>query len=242
MRGHTVFDIHLASDTMSIALEKKLTQLGFARDGFSGGCEGVIRPNHFSKHPPTRDLFVESWGQVMSILGTAPESEFRGYAEAEVVSPQHTTPIQWRAFDPSIPFPFGRLEQEVCPLGKHKDFDLHVTVDLSTLNPDLKRLLEQDINFYYIDVLKASGKLFRVYTCQTVAVKDAPKLYDLVVSYCGRAGGFQGQIKLEATYAYARFPESSPVPPIISKMPFIMLEKPAIQISRQSEADAALIA
>lgn len=242
MRGHTVFDIHMASDTMSIALEGKLGQLDFVRDGFSGGTEGVIRPHHFSKHPSTRDLFVESWNQVTALLAVAPQSEFAGYAEAEVVSPQHTTPIQWRPFDPSVPFPFGRLEHEICPLDKHKDFDLHVTVDLSTLDPELKRLLEQDINFYYIDVLKAGGRLLRVYTCQTVGVKDAPKLYDMVVHYFGRAGGFEGQIKLEATYAYARFPESSPVPPIITKMPYVMLGEPAIQVSSQSKAHAALIA
>jgi hypothetical protein len=224
MKSQTVFDIHLASDTMSFALEEKLTRLGFARDGFSGGTEGVIRPNHFSRHPPTRDLFVDLWGQVVSILRATPETEFRGYAEAEVVSPQHITPIPWRPFDPSVPFPFGRLEHEVCPLDKHKDFDLHVTVNLSTLDPELKRLLEQDIKFYYIDVLKDTGRLLRVYTCQTVGLKDAPKLYELVVNYFERAGGFEGQIKLEATYAYARFPESSPVPPIISSMPRLTAE------------------
>jgi len=209
---------------MSPDLEGRLKQLGFARDGFMGGTEGVIRQNHFSRHPSTRDLFVESWNQVSSLLAALPESEFHGYAEAEIVSSQHTTRIQWKPFDPSVPFPFGRLEQHACPADKHKDFDLHVSVDLSTLSPDLKHLLEEEIGFYYIDVLKNGGRLLRVYTCQTVGLKDAAKLYDLAVNYFENAGGFEGQVKLEVTYAYTRFPKSSPVPPVISTMPRLTTE------------------
>jgi hypothetical protein len=211
--------------------------LGFARDGFVGGIEGVIRQNHFSKHPLTRELLVESWNQVTALLSTTPESEFHGYAEAEVVSSQHTAPIEWRAFDSSVPFPFGPLEQDVCPLDTHKDFDLHITVDLSTLDPNLKRLLEEGIKFYYVDVHKASGKLLRVYTCQTLDVKDAPRLYDLVVDYFGKAGGFEGQIKLEATYAYTRFPETSPVPPVIRRMPPLTAQN---LLSRSKDREVAL--
>src|SRR5438105_3103162 len=112
MRNQTVFDIHLASDTMSVALEQKLNKLGFSRDRFVGGIEGVIRQNHFSKHLETRDLFVKSWSDLISLLATAPEYEFHGYAEAEVISAQHRMPIKCQPFNASIPFPFGPFEQE----------------------------------------------------------------------------------------------------------------------------------
>src|SRR5205823_13436583 len=128
-----------------------------------GGIERVIRQNHFSKHLETRDLFVKSWSDLISLLATAPEDEFHGYAEAEVISAQHRMPIKCQPFNASIPFPFGPFEQELCPPDKHKDFDLHITVDLKTADPDLKRLLENEIRFYYVDVLKHDEKLVRVY-------------------------------------------------------------------------------
>lgn len=219
----TVFDIHLASDVMSPALEERLESMGFIREGFIGGIEGVVRRHHFSRRPKTRDLFVESWKQLSALLTSTSEKEFYGYAEAEVISPQNNYTITLKPFDPSVPFPFSRLRHEECPFSRCKTFDLHVTADLSTLNPDLRRLLEDEINFYYVDVRKKSGKCVRVYTFQPMATQESPNLYfKLLCDYFNKAGGMEGAVKLEATYAYTRFPETSPVPPIVRVLPPIV--------------------
>jgi hypothetical protein len=58
----------------------------------------------------------------------------------------------------------------------------------------------------------------RVYTFQPLGLREVPKLYRLLVDYLQKSGGLEGKIKLEATYAFARFPKNAPVPPVITKL------------------------
>jgi hypothetical protein len=215
----TKFDLHLASDVMSPELQQRLKELGFVKDDFIGGTTGVVHPCHYSKRPVSRELFACSWEEAIGVLSIVSEAEFHGYAEAEVTSDGFDIPLLWKPFDPSIPFPFGRLEYEECPLGKYKDFDIHLTVDLSSLHPEMKRILENKIAFHYVDIRKSSNKVVRVYTFQPLGVEKTSDLYNALVTYLQQAGGLEGEIKLEATYAFARFPEAAPVPPVVTKMP-----------------------
>jgi hypothetical protein len=217
---NTTFDIHLASDTMSDELEQALVSFGFQRQGFVGGIEGVVRRHHFSKRPTTKELLASSWNEVTAILGARPESDFYGYAEAEVVAPQHYVPLMWKPFDASVPFPLQRLDHEACPIGRHKEFDIHVTAALDSLDPRLQAVLEKEIGFYYVDVLKDDGRTVRVYTFQPLGATGVHDAFRSLVEYFRLAGGLEGKVKLEATYAYARFPAASPVPPIVTSLHF----------------------
>lgn len=214
-----MFDIHLASDVMSSELQRRLDELGFVKDNFIGGTTGVVHPCHYSKRPASREAFAQSWDEAISLLSTVSETEFYGYAEAEVTSGGFDTQLPWKPFVPSIPLPFRHLEYEECPPGKYKDFDIHLTVNLSSLHPEMKRILEDEIIFHYVDIEKASNKVVRVYTFQPLGVEKAPDLYNALVTYLQQAGGLEGDLKLEATYAFARFPRAAPVPPIVTKFP-----------------------
>ena len=218
----TSLDIHLASDVMSSALERQLGELGFTKDDFIGGTTGVVHPCHYSYHPASRDQFVRSWKNAINLLSTVSEKEFYGYAEAEVTPAKFCRPLPWRPFDASVPFPFERLEYEVCPVGKHKDFDIHLTVDLQSVDPGLKHILEGDVAFHYVDIRKPSGKVVRVYTFQPLGLKRSPHLYNVLLAYLIEAGGLEGKIKLETTFAYARFPSTALVPPVVMKMPLAL--------------------
>jgi hypothetical protein len=219
----TNLDIHLASELINPNLEGKLLGLGFTRDAFIGGVKSIFKEHHFSKHPLTRDLFVQSWKEVIELLSITSETDFYGYAEAEIAPAHRSALIEWKPFNPSIPFPFARLEQKECPAGKWKQFDFHITANISTLDARLKHLLEDEINFYYVDILKSSGKTKRVYTFQPMGIKESPNPhYRILLDYFRKAGGIEGKIQLEATYAFARFPAHASVPPIVTELPPIM--------------------
>jgi len=222
MMTDNILDVHLASDVMSPRLEQRLYNLDFVKDAFIGGTPGVVHPCHYSKRPASHDLLVETWKETSSILSTTSASEFYGYAEAEVTQRRFQTPLTWKPFDSSVRFPFGRLDHQECPPNKHKHFDIHVTANLSSLSPDLKQLLEKEIAFNYVDIRKASDQVVRVYTFQPLGLKETPELYQLLVAYFQKAGGIQGKTKLEATFAYRRFPRTAPVPPIVTRMPTIL--------------------
>jgi hypothetical protein len=213
------FDVHLASDILSPELRYQLLQLGFTKDEFIGGTTGVVHPCHYSSHPTSRDACTALWARTVKRLSQAPPASFYGYAEAEVTPPQYRSHLEWKPFDPGVPFPFGRFEHEAAAPGQHKDFDIHVSVDLSRLDPRLQRLLEEEVGFYYVDIRKQPGKVVRVYTVQPCGIKRFPEFYMPLLAYFLQAGGCQGKIKLEATYAFARFPETARVPPIITRIP-----------------------
>jgi hypothetical protein len=213
------FDLHLASDVMSVGLEERLRELGFIKDAFIGGTTGVVHPCHYSNRPASHTQFIENWKTVINVLSNVSANEFYGYAEAEVTLAKYRVPLDWKPFVPSIPFPFGQLQHEECPPSKYKHFDIHITVDLASIDHNLKRLLEERIAFNYVDIRKPSGSRVRVYTFQPLGIKETPVLFNLLVKYFQKAGGLEGKIKLEATHAFARFPSTAPVPPIITRMP-----------------------
>jgi hypothetical protein len=127
--------------------------------------------------------------------------------------------LPWKPFDPAVRFPFGRLAHEDCPVGRCKDFDVHVSTNLDVLDVWLQVLLEQEIGFYFADVRKPAGNVVRVYTFQPLGVPKGAGLYHLLLAYFRDAGGLSGEIKLEVTLDYARFPASVRVPPVIMRLP-----------------------
>lgn len=115
--------------------------------------------------------------------------------------------------------PFGRLEHEECPSGRYKHGDVHITAELSCIDPTLRKFLEEDIAFHYVDIRKPAGNVVRVYTFQPFGLSNISHLYKALLSYFQEAGGLEGKLKLETTYAFARFPQYAPVPPVLMKMP-----------------------
>ncbi len=156
------------------------------------------------------------------MLASATQTDFYGYAEAEITPPRFRDQFAWKPFDESIPLPVQTFQYEECPIGRYKDIDIHLTAELESLDENLQHVLEHRINFHYVDIRRASGAVVRVYTVQPLGVKRVARLYHAIASYVRAAGGFQGKIKLEATYAYARFPAEAPVCPVISMIEWPM--------------------
>lgn len=218
MKSAQKFDIHIASDVMTPALEQRLAQLDYRRDGFAGGTPGIARPHHFSFHPHSREEFDAKWKETETVLAATKPPEFFGFIEGETTPASQEIPLPYKPFDPTIPFPIGRLQHEECPPDKYKDFDIHVTANPDTIDPRLKKLLEDDINFYYADIRKPTGKVVRVYTFQPIGVPRMTELFQTLADYFQKAGGLEGKIKSEVTLNYARFPQSVRVPPVLTKI------------------------
>lgn len=161
--------------------------------------------------------------RVTAILAEAQDGDFYGYAEAEVIPPQYVSPIPPRPFDPRVPLPFSRIEQEICPLGKRKTFDFHVTARVDTLDARLDHALTENLGLYHVDVEKAVGQV-RVFTFQPMDVRESMRrYYEALRDYLLRAGGMDGKIKLETTYDYLRCPADAAVPPVNTKMPTLFV-------------------
>lgn len=214
-----VYDIHLASDIISPRLEECLKNLGFKRDEFIGGTKGVLHPCHYSFRPTSHDAFVHRWKESLSILSHTSQSNFFGYAEAEITPTRLRTELRFKPFDPAVPFPFSRLEHVPCPPSSYKDLDVHLTADLSSIDPRLKQILEEEINFNYVDIRKPAGNVVRVYTFQPCGIRNIVGVYKNLSIYLLEAGGLEGKLKLEATYGFARFPYHALVPPIVTASP-----------------------
>ena len=215
------FDIHLASDVMSTRILEQLQELGFHKDAFIGGTTGVVHPQHYSLHPESIEDLRIRWQASLDVLSNAAPDEFQGYAEAEITPTRFRTTFAWKPFDPSVRVPLRRFEYEQCPLDDYKDVDIHLTAELLTIDPQLQSILENDINFHYVDIRRPTGAVVRVYTVQPLNVRRISALYHTLTEYIQAAGGMQGKIKLEATYAYARFPYNAQVCPIIRAVPLV---------------------
>lgn len=213
------FDIHLASDVMCDRLAQRLSKIGFTRDAFIGGTTGVVHPCHYSIRPASREMLDRNWIVVTNLLSEVSTADFYGYAEAEITPYKYRALLPWKPFNASADFPFVRLEHEECPLERWKQFDIHITADLSSIDCGLKRLLEDEVGFHYVDIQKPAGNVVRVYTFQPLGLTKTLHLYKALLTYFQESGGLEGKIKLETTYAFARFPRNAPVPPVLMKMP-----------------------
>ena len=218
MKPAQKFDIHIASDVITPALEQHLVQLAYQRDGFAGVTAGIARPHHFSFHPQSRAEFDTKWKETEAFLAATKPEEFFGFLEGETTNPNQEVKLPYKPFDPKVPFPFGKLQNEECPPDKYKDFDIHVSCNPSTIDPRLRKLLEEDIGFYYADIQKSPERVVRVYTFQPVGLPKMMEIFQTLADYFQKAGGLDGKIKLEVTLNYARFPQSVRVPPIITKL------------------------
>jgi len=214
------FDIHLASDKMSAPLAQKFLDMGFRKDEFVAGTPGVIHKHHLSLHPATKGEFQQAWAETVACLTEASEDDFWGYAEAETIAPQFRAEIDFKPFDPAVPPPFDRIILEECPEDLHKTFDFHVVADQATLDGRLHQTLVEALGLYHVDIRKGTGRSVRVYTFQPMGLKISPRPYfDALLKYLYTAGGMEGKLKMEATYAYARFPRRAHVPPVTTRMP-----------------------
>jgi hypothetical protein len=217
--GMPKLDVHLASDVISPRLDELFRGLGFRRDNFIGGTTGVVHPCHYSNHPDSREACRLLWDHVTAILRSASADEFFGYAEAEVTPGRFNIEIPWQPFNRAVEFPTGRLVHTTCPIDRNKDFDIHISVDLDTVDERLSELLTEQIGFYYVDIRKPGDRVVRVFTVQPVGLPQAPRLFHAWAEFLRHAGGARGKIKLEVTAAYARFPAHAPVPPALMAMP-----------------------
>jgi hypothetical protein len=215
----TTYDIHLASDHIDRALEDALRELGFRRDAFIGGTTGVVHPCHYSAHPPTLSAFRELWNRAAKLLQTAGRRSFDGYAEAEVTPARFRRYYELKPFQAGHKLPFERLAYTECPIDRYKDLDVHCTVDLGSIDPHLRDIFENDLNLHFVDIARSSGNVVRVYTFQPLGLKQAPVLFWQLAEFLSKVGGFEGKIKLESTYAFARFPADAAVCPVVTHMP-----------------------
>jgi hypothetical protein len=219
------FDIHLATDVLSSQFASRFEALGFVHDRFVGGTSGVVHNHHLSLRPASNTALRTVWESVAAILAGAKDGDFHGYAEAEVIPPQYVSPIPFRPFDPGVPLPFTRIEQEICPLGKRKTFDFHVTARINTLDERLDKALTENLGMYHVDVEKTVGRV-RVFTFQPMDVKESMRpYYEALRGYLISAGGMDGKVKLETTFDYLRCPIDAAVPPVNTRMPTLFVSQ-----------------
>jgi hypothetical protein len=160
------------------------------------------------------------WDETTHLLATTTPKEFFGYAEAEVVSPDFYREFAFHPFDETVAIPLGPVHNEECPLGAHKDFDFHVSANIDSLDPRLESVLGEQLQFYHVDIVKATGAKIRVFTFQPMGTGESPSTcFRVLGHYLESAGGFEGKLKMEATFAYARFPATASVPPVVRHMP-----------------------
>ena len=210
MNSNILYEIHLASDVISSDIERFLTNFGFVRDAFIGGTTGVVHPCHYTIDATSASEANTVWQQCVHRLRKTEKTEFFGYGELEISGIGHRVDIPLKKFDPSVPFPVGRFEFEECPLEKHKAFDIHISVDLRSIDIRLKSMLEDTINFHYVDIRKTRDKVVRVYTIQPLGAKVTPSIFYILSDYFVNAGGFEGKIKLEMLEQFERFPCTAP--------------------------------
>jgi hypothetical protein len=213
------YDIHIASDRMTERLENDLVRLGFMREAFLRGTQGIARAHHFSIRTPNRATLTDAWRKARERLAqAADQNEFFGYAEAEVTPPGFVCRFPGGRFSPVASLPFGRLQHEQCSENEAKECDLHFSAVLETLDPRLEDVLEE-VGFYHVDVRKSPNRVVRVYTFQTLGVMAVAGLYRSLRDYLMKVSGAEGKLKLEATIDFARYPNCVPVPPIIRVSP-----------------------
>ncbi len=219
MNPSAFYDIHVASDVMPAELEADLNQLGFGREAFLRGTPGIARPHHFSVRTRERTVFAVAWDRLRERLARAVErNEFFGYAEAEVTSAGFVCRLPNAPFTPGVPFPFDRFAHEPCTGEQAKEADIHYSAVLGTMDPRLEEVLET-AGFYHVDVRKSPERVVRVYTFQTIGVRDVAQLYRALRDYLVATGGAEGKLKLEATIGFARYPNWVTVPPVIRSSP-----------------------
>ena len=208
-------EVHLASDVISDRLHRRFIELGFVRDRFVGGTTGVVHPCHYTADPASTDAMEALWLECVALLADTEADEFAGYGEAEITAAKHRIEIPYQPYDPNVRFPYGRFSYFACPLDEFKKFDIHITADVATIDPRLQRFLEVDCCFHYVEIDKPDGRSVRVYTIQPFGPDISAEIWQPLVEFFTRCGGFEGKIKLEVCRFFERFPKDMACCPII---------------------------
>jgi hypothetical protein len=202
------FDLHVVADEMPRELETTLLGLGYKPKVVIGGDPRVRMQHLFSFKVEGREVADDLFRHSVAAIERHPS--FVGYIEEEVVA--HDVSI---VSSPSVgdmdPFPeIFRVDN--CPIGIYKKCDIHVAIpdSLESVTHKLR-----DAGFYYLNLFKPEIGFVNVTTIQTEDVLTGKRIWDLLMHYLPRVGGFNGFAKFEVTAAIKNF--GFRLPPIVLK-------------------------
>ena len=225
--GELEFEIHFAAElgTIPPALASGIYGMGFHDDRLVG--RGVVfSPNdplsavscplvgmHVTWDCFDRDEYVQQRDAFAELLRFHGEGCI-GYAHAEVIKPDWDIDVEYKPFDSAIPYPLEPFEAQ--SRDQPKTWDIHISADADRLDPRLCEVLGERARMYYIDVMKASGRVVRVFTIQGIgSIHEGRELFRILGEYVTAAGGVQGAIKYEETCFWATYGNPQIVPPVI---------------------------
>lgn len=229
----TEFEIHFAAEVAGFtdALRAGVNSLGFRDDPMIG--HGVtFSPNdpigkiscpltgmHITWDSFSRSEFVRQRNAFDALL-SAEESGTTGYAHCEVIRPEWDLEIDISPFRPDIRWPVQPFHSSFS--AKPKRWDIHISADRSQLDPRLESILFEHAQMYFIDLIKKTGRVHRVFTIQgTKSTKKGLELFNRIVDYLLVAGGMAGSIKFEETCYWREVGNPRIVPPTIDRFSWV---------------------
>lgn len=225
----TEFELHIAAEAgrFSNELADGLKSLGFRDDGLVG--HGVVFNEELGRElsscPLTglhmtwdtfdRDTFVNHRDRLDTLLRRCTDSV--GYVHGEVIKPEWDIPIDYQPFNPKVSCPvkpfLARLSHEP------KKWDLHISIPTDRLDPGLQHVLFAELGMYYIDILKRTGRVHRVFTIQgSNPAKEGLAVYEALCTWLQETGGMEGSIKLEETCYWFNLGQPKIIPPVVDSV------------------------
>jgi hypothetical protein len=137
-----------------------------------------------------------------------------GYAHAEVIRPEWDINIEFSSFRKGHKFPFRKFQ---CRhnLKKTKNWDIHISAKLISLDCDLYNTLFKKAGMYYIDLKKGSD-VYRIFTIQgTSSPKHGKRVFFKLKEFLNKTGGMEGSIKFEQLCYWKQFGNSVLIPPTL---------------------------
>ncbi|TSC78482.1 MAG: hypothetical protein G01um101429_755 [Parcubacteria group bacterium Gr01-1014_29] len=200
------YDMHLAATKISQKSIHALEHLGFQRDEFANNTRCLASEYH-GTYRGTRELPDDTlWEKTCKILLS--DKTFSGCVEEEAI----TDEISIEGTNITMPAPVSPLRIEDVPTGKHKACDIHMRIDLSASLPEAIEQLER-LEIASFDKPTPEG-IQRVYTVTCETREDGECLFIALSRYLRSLPRLRGNMKLEITTRYLRYPDNAITLPI----------------------------
>lgn len=225
----TEFELHIAAeaDKFSPELAAGLKSLGFRDDTLVG--HGVVFNEelcrelsacpliglHMTWDTFDRDIFITQRKELDTLLARC--ANCTGYAHGEVIRPEWDIHIDYRPFN-------SRISCPVQPFHAHlshepKRWDLHISIPLDQLAFELQRVLFEELGMYYIDLLKRTGRVHRIFTIQgSNPANEGLRVYVSLCRWLQEVGGMDGSIKFEETCYWFNMGTPRIIPPVVREV------------------------
>lgn len=204
-------EIHLDCQSLSPKDRSELLALGFYDDHFVRAGGGLTCPPfHMTwETSGTRAECAKSHEEVLSqtVALAKNSSDFVGYIEAEIITPDFHVCLPDRSFKLCQPFPLPRTQQEHT--AQNKVADLHIKVPLANVSLPLESLMS-GAGLYFVETPKGN----RIYTIQFLDHREGKETFKRTLAFFEACGGAT-EITYEVCSLFIRIPESLCSPTVV---------------------------